>query len=297
MAESSVAEPPFILRCGHAKVINVRKTKYCKDVEVAFTKDWYIPGLAVVRHGCQKDCHEASGGNILATFCKLTDVDSNNIVLLFGSNCGFFKEQIPMKGNLSASLPNVELTDKEKQSRRHEDLKAIFTQYFQIKLEFNIEDTSEVFVNHHCLQKPNGGATSIIALRIFPENSGGITKVFNAASGNILPFKHMVLPSLRALNRDLGEPTSLVYVNFKAKKKTYSGSFWEVVCAEKSLRTLCDRYVSLPKEHELLSCRIGISTVVFHPNVTDMSDILKTRKGFVFNFESGRKKVLFMEST
>ena len=114
MAESSVEgdlKPPLILRCGHAKVINFRKRKDC-NVKVAFEKDWYIPGLAIVRqHACkQKDCHQASGGNILATFCKLTDVDSNNILLLFESNCEFFKEEIRMKGKLPASfMLNVEL--------------------------------------------------------------------------------------------------------------------------------------------------------------------------------------------
>ena len=84
--------------------------KYC-NVKVAFEKDWYIPGLAIARHACkQKDCHQASSGNILATFSKLTDVDSNNILLLFESSCKFFKEQIPMKGKLPASfIPNVEL--------------------------------------------------------------------------------------------------------------------------------------------------------------------------------------------
>ena len=92
------------------KVINFGKTKDC-NVKVALEKDWYIPGLAVVRHACkQKDCHQASGGNILATLCKLTDVDSNNILLLFESNCESFEEQIPMKGKLPALLiPNVEL--------------------------------------------------------------------------------------------------------------------------------------------------------------------------------------------
>ena len=111
MAESSVKEdpePPFILRCGHAKVINFRKMKDC-NVKVAFEEDWYIPGLAVVRHACQqKDCHQASSGNILATFCKLTDVDSNNILLF--ESFEYFKEEISMKGKLPASfILNTEL--------------------------------------------------------------------------------------------------------------------------------------------------------------------------------------------